>query len=184
MNGLAILNNERFLEKCEGGPVGFCNVWLPFLAEWCIFFEFLTVSWAMAVLWTDGWGFSQMSGGSGIGPGPGALKQQTIGLLHAVAYLRGEASLSRKAVCKYSTALQLHFRVNDLPHTERLFVACSTLDRTECFGDIGEAPLRMSQGTLNCYRNYCEPSLGLFCAFRDTLSGCNSVPCGVLLVCA
>ncbi|KAK9915647.1 hypothetical protein WJX75_002112 [Coccomyxa subellipsoidea] len=51
VNGLAILNNERFLEKY-------------------------------------GWGFSQMSGGSAIGPGPGALKQQTIGLLHAVAYLR------------------------------------------------------------------------------------------------
>jgi len=31
-----------------------------------------------------------MSGGNGIGPGPGAIKQQTIGLLHAIAYLRGE----------------------------------------------------------------------------------------------
>ena len=37
----------------------------------------------------DGWGFSQMSGNQGMGPSPGAIKQQTIGLLHAVAYLRG-----------------------------------------------------------------------------------------------
>ena len=39
-----------------------------------------------------------MSGGNGIGPGPGAIKQQTIGLLHAVAYLRG-----RIADIQYST---------------------------------------------------------------------------------
>ena len=30
-----------------------------------------------------------MSGANDVGPSPGALKQQTIGLLHAVAYLRG-----------------------------------------------------------------------------------------------
>lgn len=45
---------------------------------------------------SDGWGFSQMSGGNGIGPGPGAIKQQTIGLLHAIAYLRGELQEMRQ----------------------------------------------------------------------------------------
>ena len=38
----------------------------------------------------DGWGFSQMSGGSNMGQHPGAIKQQTIGLLHAISYLKGE----------------------------------------------------------------------------------------------
>ncbi|CAK0737393.1 hypothetical protein CVIRNUC_000905 [Coccomyxa viridis] len=53
VNGLAILNNERFLE--------------PY-----------------------GWGFKDMTGGghSLDSNRPGALKQQTIGLLHAIAYLR------------------------------------------------------------------------------------------------
>ncbi|KAK9830579.1 hypothetical protein WJX81_000724 [Elliptochloris bilobata] len=50
-NGLAVLNNERFLEKI-------------------------------------GWGYSQLHGGNGIGPSPGAFKQQTIGLLHAMTYMR------------------------------------------------------------------------------------------------
>ncbi|KAK9808801.1 hypothetical protein WJX72_003938 [[Myrmecia] bisecta] len=52
VNGLAVLNNERFLEKY-------------------------------------GWGFSQIGGGSNnMTEGPGALKTQVVGLLHAVAYLR------------------------------------------------------------------------------------------------
>lgn len=43
-----------------------------------------------------------MSGGSGIGPGPGAIKQQTIGLLHAVAYLRGKISDMFALRCKHN----------------------------------------------------------------------------------
>ncbi len=35
-----------------------------------------------------GWGYSQLHGGSGIGPSPGAFKQQTIGLLHAMTYMQ------------------------------------------------------------------------------------------------
>lgn len=40
----------------------------------------------------DGWGYNNMSGGGhSLDSGkPGALKQQTIGLLHAIAYLRSE----------------------------------------------------------------------------------------------
>lgn len=37
----------------------------------------------------DGWGFSSL-GANTLGPQPNALKYQIIGLLHAVAYLRGE----------------------------------------------------------------------------------------------
>ena len=49
----------------------------------------------------DGWGFSQMSGGNSMGhQHPGAIKQQTIGLLHAIAYLRGE--LTGASSCKLS----------------------------------------------------------------------------------
>lgn len=51
INGLAVLNNERFLEKI-------------------------------------GWGFSGMHSGGGVGEGPGAVKQQVIGLIHAVSYLK------------------------------------------------------------------------------------------------
>lgn len=42
----------------------------------------------------DGWGFSSL-GGNALGPQPNALKYQVIGLLHAVAYLRGAAGLWR-----------------------------------------------------------------------------------------
>jgi len=35
-----------------------------------------------------GWGFSQMGGGDGVGPGPNALKSQVIGFLFAAAYMR------------------------------------------------------------------------------------------------
>jgi len=35
-----------------------------------------------------GWGFSQMGGGDGTGPGPNALKSQVIGFLFAAAYMR------------------------------------------------------------------------------------------------
>lgn len=51
VNGVAILNNERFLEKY-------------------------------------GWGFSQMGGGDGSGPGHNAFKNQVVGFLFAAAYLR------------------------------------------------------------------------------------------------
>ena len=51
------------------------------LSSWAQFDQLLDAA--------DGWGFSQMSGNHGMGPSPGAIKQQTIGLLHAVAYLRG-----------------------------------------------------------------------------------------------
>ena len=40
----------------------------------------------------DGWGFSQMGGGDGVGPGPNALKSQVIGFLFAAAYMRGASS--------------------------------------------------------------------------------------------
>ena len=48
-----------------------------------------SLSWDSA----DGWGFNNMTGGGhSLDSGkPGALKQQTIGLLHAIAYLRGRA---------------------------------------------------------------------------------------------
>lgn len=48
-----------------------------------------SLSWDPA----DGWGFNNMTGGGhSLDSGkPGALKQQTIGLLHAIAYLRGRA---------------------------------------------------------------------------------------------
>ena len=41
----------------------------------------------------DGWGFSQMGGGDGVGPGPNALKSQVIGFLFAAAYMRGAERL-------------------------------------------------------------------------------------------
>ena len=37
----------------------------------------------------DGWGFSQL-GSHPVGEGPGALKHQIIGTLHAATYMRGE----------------------------------------------------------------------------------------------
>ena len=74
-NGLAVLNNERFLEKSEctsqHTPLNVND-------------EVRLTRPGHAV----GWGYSQLHGGNGIGPSPGAFKQQTIGLLHAMAYMR------------------------------------------------------------------------------------------------
>ena len=74
-NGLAVLNNERFLEKggctSQHTPLNATN-------KVCL----TTPGHAV------GWGYSQLHGGNGIGPSPGAFKQQTIGLLHAMTYMR------------------------------------------------------------------------------------------------
>lgn len=75
-NGVAILNNDRFLEKSEG-------------------YALLTHSYPSAsyhltgvTLHAVGWGYSQI-GGNNLGAHPNALKSQFIGGLHAAAYFRG-----------------------------------------------------------------------------------------------
>jgi hypothetical protein len=97
VNGLAILNNERFLEPCESLSTTIiktaaclctklhCSIWSLFCSKECLHESLISA---------DGWGFNNMTGGGhSLDSGrPGALKQQTIGLLHAIAYLRGEHS--------------------------------------------------------------------------------------------
>ena len=87
MNGLAVINNERFLEPSEpqrgrrtpttaaatAGPSCRPLTRLP-----------PAVPGAPA----DNWGFSQL-GNNPMGPSPNALKYQIIGTLHAAAYMRG-----------------------------------------------------------------------------------------------
>ena len=76
-NGLAVLNNERFLEKSE------CPLQRTTHTR--------TLRCTVRLTRPEravGWGYSQLHGGSGIGPSPGAFKQQTIGLLHAMTYMR------------------------------------------------------------------------------------------------
>lgn len=85
VNGFAILNNERFLEKC---------VWLPTHPQLLISETYTTSAVAgeikqCAVLCADGWGFSQMGVGDGTGTGHSALKSQIVGFLFAAAYMRG-----------------------------------------------------------------------------------------------
>ena len=41
-----------------------------------------------------GWGFSGMHSGGGVGESPGAIKQQVIGLIHAVSYLKGNSGVA------------------------------------------------------------------------------------------
>ena len=41
-----------------------------------------------------GWGFSGMHSGGGVGESPGAIKQQVIGLIHAVSYLKGKSGVA------------------------------------------------------------------------------------------
>lgn len=78
MNGLAILNNERFLEKCERWFTMPCG-------HGAVAYSRLT---PLPPLLADGWGFSQLGGSNPMGPSPNALKSQIIGALHAAAYLR------------------------------------------------------------------------------------------------
>lgn len=73
-NAAAILNEQRFLEKCA------------------YIFSLPSSSLILSPhyfipLFADGWGFSQL-GNHPIGEGPGALKYQIIGTLHAATYMR------------------------------------------------------------------------------------------------
>ena len=105
INGLAIVNNDRFLEKCEfllwwrgersaaqerprrngsHTPTSFIP---PLPLPPCLPHH------------TDGWGYSQLARGGGVphpsadfggggGPSAGVLARQVIEFLHAVTYLR------------------------------------------------------------------------------------------------
>lgn len=93
-NGLAILNNERFLEKCElvgvaglpgNGIDGACSSGLLHVGC-CPSLQLAAAP--LPRLPADGWGFSNL-GNNPMGPSPNALKYQVIGMLHAAAYLRG-----------------------------------------------------------------------------------------------
>jgi len=87
-NAAAILNEQRFLEKCENrfGVVDYRR------------FNLLSARQRLChfVLnhFADGWGFSQL-GSHPVGEGPGALKHQIIGTLHAATYMRGGYIRSR-----------------------------------------------------------------------------------------
>ena len=86
MNAFAILNNERFLEKCE--PSGQPRPMSVSHGNASCFVKLRRRADHMVVV-ADGWGFSQMGAGDGVRPGPNALKSQIIGFLFAAAYMRG-----------------------------------------------------------------------------------------------
>ena len=87
-NGLAILNNERFLEPCKSAihAAVSTSLWCMLLScqKGCSYICHCNSQMAGATTTCQGGGHSLDSGK------PGALKQQTIGLLHAIAYLRSE----------------------------------------------------------------------------------------------
>jgi hypothetical protein len=87
-NAAAILNEQRFLEKCTF-PSNLLDLLRHSLNNLLTvdFFFLLFFSWQ-----TDGWGFSQL-GSRPMGEGPGALKHQIIGTLHAATYMRGTINL-------------------------------------------------------------------------------------------
>lgn len=72
VNAVAILNNDRFLEKSKSGQ-STCVPNSAIIKEICC---------------AVGWGYSQI-GSNNLAAHPNALKSQLIGGLHAVAYLRG-----------------------------------------------------------------------------------------------
>jgi hypothetical protein len=93
-NAAAILNEQRFLEKCT-----ICFILCLDLDSVLLFSLFTAPPpshhrlLSFLLNSTDGWGFSQL-GSRPVGEGPGALKHQIIGTLHAATYMRGK--LSRK----------------------------------------------------------------------------------------
>lgn len=103
MNGLAIVNNERFLEPsewtaaCPGGRSA-SRVPPPYRAAAQPSSQHPVPNWAkppprcLPFLLADNWGFSQL-GNNPMGPSPNALKYQVIGTLHAAAYMRGASRL-------------------------------------------------------------------------------------------
>ncbi len=76
INAVAILNNDRFLEKSE------CS-------QRCVTLLVRQVAQLAQLLAAVGWGYSQI-GSNNLAAHPNALKSQMIGGLHAVAYLRGD----------------------------------------------------------------------------------------------
>lgn len=77
VNSVAILNNDRFLEKSE------------YLAQTSTSASaVLGRCWHLKFCSAVGWGYSQI-GSNNLAAHPNALKSQLIGGLHAVAYLRG-----------------------------------------------------------------------------------------------
>ena len=98
MNGLAIVNNERFLEPSEWGPCWSSVSGLLATNGTALLCQAALVrsTHACPLLppthpTTDNWGFSQL-GNNPMGPSPNALKYQVIGTLHAAAYMRGASS--------------------------------------------------------------------------------------------
>ena len=89
-NGLAVLNNERFLEKSTALGLRTCLLFAAITKKAPV------VTYVCAAV---GWGYSQLHGGNGIGPGPGAFKQQTIGLLHAMTYMQRTPLALPSAIC-------------------------------------------------------------------------------------
>lgn len=73
VNAVAILNNDRFLEKSKSQSREPLCQRLPASGDLCF---------------AVGWGYSQI-GSNNLAAHPNALKSQLIGGLHAVAYLRG-----------------------------------------------------------------------------------------------
>lgn len=116
VNGFAILNNERFLEKCapaHGQPTS--------IHESCTMraaCEFSFIS-----MYADGWGFSQMGAGDGNGSGHSAFKSQIVGFLFAAAYMRGSYQLQALCSSRSNGAKLIARDVFDsVGHTTRLLM--------------------------------------------------------------
>ena len=107
VNGLAVLNNERFLEPCTLSPADL-HAFLQISCQDVTLCGPVPATASVHWMSADGWGFNNMTGGGhSLDSGkPGALKQQTIGLLHAVAYLRGGQSLTDLAAPPPCAALK------------------------------------------------------------------------------
>jgi hypothetical protein len=77
VNGVAILNNERFLERSESLSCFRRQIPHPALA---------LLTWSHPSVAADGWGFSQMGQFN-------SLKMSIIGGIHAAQYFRSESCL-------------------------------------------------------------------------------------------
>lgn len=86
-NSVAILNNDRFLERCElllpqRSNADSCPLGVPLTTRKTAV-PLFHLSVRSSLFLADGWGFSQMQSSN-------SLKMSIIGGIHAVHYFRGE----------------------------------------------------------------------------------------------